>query len=113
MTGYRDPISAYVSAPQSATNPPTIHAEKNMAGVAAACAASREVLKIPIPITRPITIMVRSNRFSFGFELMGMKINIPKAQETRYKAQARFKVQGPSKIQDGKKQRCDSSVYLW
>jgi len=29
--------------------------------------------------------MVRSNRFSFGFELMGMKIKIKKAQDTRHK----------------------------
>ena len=33
-------------------------------------AASEAVRKMPIPITSPITIIVRSNRPSFGFVLM-------------------------------------------
>ena len=65
--GYLDPISAYVSAPQSATNPPTTQLIKNTLGVIAARAESEAVLNIPIPITNPITIMVISNKFSSDF----------------------------------------------
>lgn len=62
--------SINVSAPQMATNPPTIHAEKNIVGFKAASAASLEVRKIPIPITSPITIMVMLKRLSLFFDIM-------------------------------------------
>jgi len=56
-----------VSAPQRAMNPPTIQLMKNTLGVMAALAESEAVLKIPMPITNPMTIMVRSKRLSWGF----------------------------------------------
>lgn len=51
-----------------------IQAEKKMEGVNAALAASFEVLKIPMPITSPITIIVRGNKPSLFFSLIGLKI---------------------------------------
>jgi hypothetical protein len=48
--------------------PPTIQLTKNTVGVKAALAESDAVRKIPMPITRPITIMVRSKRLSSFFE---------------------------------------------
>lgn len=68
--GNRDPISAYVNAPHNAIKPPANHAIKKTEGVMAALAASADVLKIPIPITNPTTIIVRSNKRSFGFSVM-------------------------------------------
>lgn len=68
--GYRDPISAYVSAPHKAIKPPTTQLIKNTLGVIAARAESDAVLKIPIPITNPITIMVMSKRFKRGLRLL-------------------------------------------
>jgi len=59
-----------VSAPQSAINPTATQAIKNKEGVIAALAASEEVLKIPIPMTNPTTIIVKSKRPNLFFGVM-------------------------------------------
>ena len=46
---------------------------KKIEGVNAALAASFEVLKIPMPITSPITIIVRGNKPSLFFSLIGVE----------------------------------------
>jgi len=70
VTGNLEPISAYVNAPHNAIIPPATHAKKKTFGVSAALAASDDVLKIPNPITNPITIIVSEKRFNL-FDFMG------------------------------------------
>jgi hypothetical protein len=56
-----------VSAPNKLTIAPMIHAAKNISGVPALEATSDGVLKIPIPITRLITMILKSKTRNLGF----------------------------------------------
>lgn len=55
-----------VSAPHKLTNPPPAQAAKNTPGDPAAVATSPGVRKIPTPITKLTTIIVRSNAPNLG-----------------------------------------------
>jgi len=50
-----------------------IQAEKKIDGVNAALAASFDVLKIPMPITSPMTIIVSGNKPSLFFSVIGVE----------------------------------------
>jgi hypothetical protein len=70
VTGNLEPISAYVSAPHKATSPPANQAEKKIIGVGDAAATFTGVRKIPMPITRLTTIIVKSKSPSLFFSLI-------------------------------------------